>query len=130
MDFDINDFRTDSKLEKDGVWVDFGGGASFKIASLENRDFTEAFRKASKPYTDLGREISLDQQEEILSDLLARYIVIEWKGVFDSGKEFPYSVDNAVRLMTEISKVREWVLLQSKNLQNFKTKEGKKTEKN
>jgi hypothetical protein len=130
MKFDINDFRTDEDKQTTGVWIDFGGGASFKLASLENPIFLEEFRKATKPYTDLGREVPADEQEDIMLRLVASHIILDWKGVFDGDDELPYSFDNAHKLVTEIKWVRDRILMEAKNIANFKADQREATSGN
>lgn len=130
MKFDINEFRTDEDKKASGVWVDFGGGASFKLASLEHAEFVEAFRKETKPYTDLGREVPEADQEEIMLRLTARHIVLDWKGVYDGDDELPYSYDNALKLLTEIKWVRDRILLEARKVANFRAEQREKTEGN
>lgn len=134
MRFNLNDFRTDPELTKAGVWVDFGGGAEFKLAAFESPAFQEDLRKRTKPYQDLGRDVPEADQEEIMIDLMAKHILLDWKGVYDvvDGEEveLEYSVDNARRLLKEITRVREWVVAQSRKVQNFKNASDKAIEGN
>jgi len=49
-------------------------------------------------------------------------VVLGWKNVFDGDQEFHYSEDNAVKLLTELSAVRNMIIAEAKKLQNFKAK--------
>lgn len=120
MKFDLAEFRADDAKQKDGVWVDFGGGASFRIASFDAEDFSRAFRRATKPYTDLGRDIPEQDQEDIMIKLLASHIVRDWSGVYDGDDELPYSQDAALRVLREIPWVRARVLTESRKIANFR----------
>lgn len=130
MKFNLNDFRKDDELATDGVWVEFGGGAAFKIASLDNPTFTEAFRKKVKPYNDLKREIPDEDQESIMVDCMAQHIVLDWRNVFDGDDELEYSVDAAKRILSELDKVREMVLAESQKVSNFRQEAAKEIEGN
>jgi len=128
--FNINDFRTDEDKQIHGVWVDFGAGAAFKIASLENPEFVEAFRRETKPYTDLGREVPEDDQEDIMVRLMAQHIILDWKNVYDDEEELSYSYENALRLVTEIKWLRDRVIAEARKIANFKAEQREKTSGN
>ena len=122
LKFDINDFRTDKDAKEDGVWVEMGGGASFKLASFDSVAFTEAFRKATKPYNDLGRKIPEADQEVIMCKCMGQHIILDWKGVFDGDNELPFSQEAATRLLSELEWIRDRLIVEARNLENFKKK--------
>lgn len=145
--FSLSDFRLDKDLKVSGIWKEFGGGAAFKIASFDNASFTEAFRKATKPYTDLGREVPEADQIEIMCRAMANFIVLDWRGIYDvvkdadgnvvlddDGKEklelIEYSIDNAYRLLFELEWIRSKLVTEAQNLANFRKKATEDTEKN
>ena len=130
LKFDINDFRLDSDAKASGVWIEFGGGAEIKIAAFDNPSFTDAFRKATKPYNDLGKKIDDDAQLEIMSRTMAQFIVLDWKGIFDGEDEIAYSADAAYRLLKELEWIRSKIITEAQNLENFKAKAKELTEGN
>ena len=128
--FDINDFKLDSDAKASGVWIEFGGGASIKIAAFDNPSFSDAFRKATKPYNDLGKEIPEDDQLEIMARAMSQFIVLDWKGIFDGKDELAYSNDAAYRLLKELEWIRSKIITEAQNLSNFKAKAKGDAEKN
>ena len=130
MKFDLNDFRTDKTAKAQGVWIEFGGDAAFKLASFDNPAFTEAFRKMTKPYTDLGRTIPEADQIAIMAKCMAAHIILDWRNVFEGDKELKFSVEAAERLLTEIEWVRDRIIGEARKLENFKAAARKETEKN
>ena len=130
LKFDINDFRLDKTAKQQGVWVEFGGGASFKLANFDNPSFTDAFRKATKPYNDLGKKIPEDDQIEIMARTMSQFIVLDWKGVFDGDEELPYSAENAYRLLKELEWIRDRIIAEARDLENFRIKAREETEGN
>ena len=130
MKFDLKDFRTDKDAKAMGVWIEFGGGAEFKLASLDNPGFTEAFRKMTKPYNDLGRKPSEAEQQAIIVKCMAAHVVLDWKGVFLDDKELAHSAESAEMVLTEFETVLKRVLEESKNIENFKARATEETEKN
>lgn len=130
LKFDINDFRVDSDAKLAGVWIEFGGGASFKIAAFDNPSFTDAFRKATKPYNDLGKTVPEDDQLEILARTMSQFIVLDWKGVFDGEEELEYSAANAYRLVKELERIRAKIITEAQKLDNYKALATEATVKN
>tara|TARA_R110000850_G_scaffold65363_3_gene146307 strand:- start:891 stop:1316 length:426 start_codon:yes stop_codon:yes gene_type:complete len=128
--FDINDFMLDKEAKAAGVWIEMGGDASFKIASFDNPAFTDAFRKATKPYSDLGKDIPEDDQIEIMSRCMSNFVVLDWKGVYDGKEELVYSVENAYRLLKELEWIRSKLITEAQKLENFRTKAKEETAKN
>lgn len=120
--FDINDFKLDKSAKASGVWIEFGGDAAFKIAAFDNPSFTEAFRKATKPYNDLGKSIPEDDQLEIMCRTMSHHVVLDWRGVFDGDEELVYSPDAAYRLLKELEWIRSKIITEAQKLENFKTK--------
>lgn len=120
--FDIQEFRLDKEAKAGGVWIDFGGGAQFKIAAFDNPGFSDAFRKATKPYNDLGKEIPDADQIEIMSRTMSQFIVLDWKGVFDGKKKLQYSQENAFRLLFELEWIRAKIIAEAQKLENFRAK--------
>ena len=130
LKFDINDFRTDSVLKTEGVWIDFGGGARIKLASFDNVGFTEAFRKAIKPYADLNRDVPEAEQLNIMCVAMAHHIVLDWENIFDGDKELKHSAAASEKLLKELEPIRDRILQESRNLSNFKQKKVDDTVKN
>lgn len=130
MNFDISDFVLDERSKNEGVWTEFPGGAELRIASLDRKAFTEAFRKETKSYTDMGLDIPTDVQEDIMNKLLGKYILLDWKNVFEDGKEIPYSEEVAVRIMQEIPFIRDKVLERARKIGNYRRKADEDIEGN
>ena len=122
LKFDLNDFRLDDDAVQNGVWIDFGGDASMKIAPFDNPEFEDAFRKANKPYSDLGRKPNDDEQEDIMCRTMANHILLEWKNVFEGEEEFLYSKENAYKLLIEVPRVRAKVITEAQKLENYRAK--------
>lgn len=128
--FDINSFRTDKDAKATGVWIELGGGASFKLASFDSPAFSEAFRKATKPYHDLGRKIPEEDQIAIMAKCMAQHIVLDWKGVFDGETPLEYSVEAAERLLLELEWIRNRLVEEARSLENFRAKAKEAAEGN
>ena len=128
--FDINDFKLDKGAKQDGVWIEMGGDAAFLLAAFDNPSFTDAFRKATKPYNDLGKKISEDDQLEIMARTMSQFIVLNWRGVFDGENELTYSQESAYRLLKELEWIRSKLITEAQSLENFRAKAKEATEGN
>lgn len=104
-------YGVDKKKEQEGVWKDMGDGLSMRIARMNNPNYKKRFQVLTKPHQRALRKdrLSEDIAEGIMVRCLAETIVLDWKGVEEDGKETPYSVDNAIRILTEYSELREYV---------------------
>jgi uncharacterized protein (DUF2141 family) len=98
-------FGTDTDLEKDGVWENFGS-ASFLIASAlpGNPEFAKAqervFRQKRRQIE--ADAVSVKQFQEITVGLYADAVVKDWKGVTFKGQPLPYSRENVVMVLTAL----------------------------
>lgn len=134
--FNLKYLRNDKEATQDGVWVDMGGGAEFKLASTHSAKFTKAFQTAMKPYTKTHRQVPEAEQERIMNRCVANHILLDWKGVFDGedkngeGIPLPYSMENALTLLTEMDWVRESILKEAADLENYKQHSEAETIKN
>lgn len=105
MAIDIEGLRTDAALEEDGVWTEvplFGEMLNMRIARLGNKAFERAQEARQKPYVNQIRAgtLSVEIQEKILIECVARHIVKDWRDLTRGGEDFPYSVENAVWLLS------------------------------
>ena len=137
FDFDsagLDDYMTDSTLESEvGVVVVFPRGRKFRIlrAGGSNQRFNRAFQAAIRPHRRAMERgtMDLEESQEIMRRVYAKYVVIDWEGIRDSeGKEIPYSVqaaelffeafpnlfDDLVRLATEMSLFSEKTIEEAK----------------
>lgn len=118
--FDLSNYRTDPSLKKEGVWIDLGGGARVKIASFDNEDFTAQFRKMVEPYSKMGQEVPDEEQTRIMVFCTARFVILDWEGIYDGEEQLPYTVENAERVLTEIEFFRDRVIAEARKYANFR----------
>lgn len=124
----LDRYKTDKTLETEGVWVDFGDGVRFKIARLNNKKAREVRERLERPYARM-RRVPPDQQEKILTRVLAEAVVLDWEGDVD-GKGTKYSVDAAEKLMTEHTDLRDDILVVSNERETFKAEQDEQAEGN
>ena len=126
------DFATDKNLENEGIWEDLGGGARIKVARSGNENYTKRFSELMKPHRRaIKRNTMSDKKaEKILIKVLAETILVDWEGIMEDGVEIAYSVENAIRILTEYKDFRDIVIDVSEAMENYKIREDADTEKN
>lgn len=116
----FDDYEVSRELERDGAWVTTSKGYEFKIArigemnpqyrnllvqqgkviqdeiaKIEDRLKEDVSEKNVDILTDLGTKML-----DVTTDAFAKHVVKGWRNLYDrEGKEIPYSVDNAIKLM-------------------------------
>ena len=106
------EFGTDSEKEKEGVWRDdIVGDVRMKIARIGNPRYNKRFQALSKPHRRALRSGRLkdDIAEKLMIQCLAETIILDWENVEYKGKELPFSLENAVMILTELPELRNYV---------------------
>jgi len=102
MGYKFSNFKTDTRAEVEGVWVDFGSDFKVKIGRLGNPKCQEYSRRIQKPYKRQIDNETIDPEitKKLLRKALARYVLLDWKGLEeDDGKVIEYSVEKAEELL-------------------------------
>lgn len=131
---------TSPKLETEGVWRDFPDDAGNEVRLLiarvggSNNSFMKEFEKEIRPYRRKMKRkdtIDLDVQKEVLIRVMAKTVLLGWENVVDqTGKNVPYSVDMAIRLLTEVEEVFIFVNAEANELANYRVEEIEAEAKN
>ena len=126
------EFGTDSNKEKDGIWVNLDEDAALLIARTGNPDYREALRKAMEPFKISVQNNTLPNAtaEKILIDVMAKTILLDWKGIIDKGKELKYSEKNAVKLLTKLRDFRDFVSDSAGDMASYKAEAAAKEAEN
>ena len=108
-------------FEATGAFIKVRGELSKIVKAYSRRKFEEYQRKlaADKRRGKVNDDISLDEAEELAVES-AVVRIISWKGIEEDGKEVPFTKENAERILTEHSWIREQVMEASNDLVNFR----------
>lgn len=120
----ISEFATNKTAEVEGVWQEIGLGAEVLLARAGNPKYTDYIRQLAKPYrTRLRRrEIPEDIAERITVKALAKFVLLDWKGIKDdSDEEIPYSVEKAEDFLTNYPDFRELISVCADDMSLFQT---------
>jgi hypothetical protein len=127
-------FKTDKKLETEGVILDYG---SFQItvarAGGSNKKFQKALSDLAKPHTLAMKNQTMDPElaDRLMVEAYADSIILNWKGVTDeSGKKIPFNKANVIELFTNLPDLFSNVVEQASQFSMFHDDTVGQAEKN
>lgn len=125
-------FGTNRDLELEGVWEPINEEASVKIARIGNDRYTKLFQKLMRPYRKQVRRGTMPDKkaEEIYNQVIAETVLLDWKGLTEDDKPLEYSVENAIRLLTEYKDFKDLVVDAAEAMETFQKEEIEESEKN
>jgi len=115
--FDVN-----QNLETEGVWENLGDGAWLLVARAGNDNFNNEYNKIPRT---VRRKIenppkgSEHMRDEKICELMAKTILLDWRGLADEGKEVKYSQENAKKLLVKYPEFRDFVFQLSNDPNRF-----------
>lgn len=101
-------FKTNSNMEKDGIWFEVSIGVSFRLrrfGGANSNKVAQAMTKYHKPYAKLidSKKLSEEETSEIMAKVFVDCCLVEWKGVKDEeGKDIPCTFENGVALFKSL----------------------------
>jgi len=131
---DINSIKIDLKKEEDGIWIDFAAGIQLKIARARNTKYVELLRNLTEQYRKEIREDKFDAEDfaNILLEVRAKTVLLDWKNIEENGKSVSYSVEKAIEYFKnpELKDFYTFVVIISENADYYKKDLIKESEKN
>lgn len=117
----------DETLSKEGVWVDFFGGSSLKLAAFDNAAHSAARAKMARKHRlqlDQTNESSPELVLKITCECMARHVLLDWRKInMGNETDVPYTVERGILALTKSQKLREFVTEQAGLASNFQVKE-------
>ena len=126
-------FKTDKAKEQDGAWFPLDEHSKLLIARLNNPRYQAAIQKKANRYKVAAKvkAIPEDVWEDLMNEVIAETILLDWTGITDKGEPLSYSVDNAKRMLSEYPDFRNTIVLATAGeMDNFKEELDENTEKN
>lgn len=119
---ELSKYKTDETLEREGVWVDMGDGFHVRIARDGNPKHSAAVSRLTKPFKQQIRRGTLGQEKlaEIAAQAMAEAIVLDWQGLYDDGKEIPYSQEKAYEILYNYPDLRRDIADLSSEMETFR----------
>lgn len=121
---DFAKLKTNSSLEKDGVWFQYED-AKFLIARMggDNIDRLEkANAKHLKKHAAAIRrnDLKIKQQKEISKEIFVDCCLLDWDNVYLEGEKLDYTRENAIKLFTDVPYILEVLESEANNIDNYK----------
>ena len=126
-------FHTDKAKEQDGAWFVLDETSKLRIARMNNPRYHAAIQKKTQRYKIAAKmkTIPEDVWEDLVNEVIAETILVDWEGITEKGEPLLYSVENAKRMLTEYPDFRNTIVLSiSGEMDNFKQELDETTEKN
>lgn len=121
MAFKLQNFKTDEKKEIEGSWEEMGDGGSVLVARAGNKNYADEFRKIPKGIRRMieAGNLASNAMDEVICKLLAKTVLLDWKGIEDEGKEIKHSIETAAIMLMKYPEFREFVWELANDLQRF-----------
>lgn len=122
-------FKTDSEVEKQGVWMDIDDNTGFLVKRWNdsNPQMKAAFAAHYKPYArqiEMGT-LSPAKEREIMTKIFVNSCLIDWKGVEINGVATPFSKEAAVDFLINLPALFDALMEHAKDFKNFKVDDAK-----
>lgn len=122
-------FKTDSKLETEGVWFDLDDNVGFLVRRFGGNNSPSVKAAMQKHYKPYARQIeagTLDQKKdlEIGVKVFVNACMLDWKGVEIDGKEVPFSKEAAVDLLIKLPDLSKALIDYAQSLDSYKVDLG------
>lgn len=132
----IQKLKPDADKQTNGVWITYDGEAQFLIAYMDDTNYDAKVKRMSLAARRKSRTRGLPAALEIEVQVksMVGTLLRDWKGLDDgvdeNGKDipFPYTVENANRLLTESKDVRDFLQIECSILANFQRDESEEGE--
>ena len=120
-------FGTDSDLEKDGIWIDYGP-FGFKVARAggSNEKYRRLMQARMKPYRRQiqNETMSEDKAQEILLETFVDGVLLDWRDVTDrEGNKMEFNRENALQLLSDLKDLFADLQTQASKISNFRREE-------
>lgn len=118
-------YATDESLENDGAWFDLGGDAKVKVARSGNPRYAKkltALYEKNKKVLDLGGDAADKLSNDMMVEVLAETILLDWKGLSFKKQELPYSVENS-KMLLSVKDFRRVIAGFSEDVEAYRVKE-------
>lgn len=118
-------FKTDSKLERDGVWFKVGESVAFclrRFGGGNSQKLKLAMAKHHKPKARLIEldQLTIDEVNHIMAKVFVEACLVDWRGVEVDGEPLECNFDNAVKFFTELPELFETLWKYTQDFESFK----------
>lgn len=124
-------YKTDPKIEKEGVILQYGNGTSIRVARAggANTEYLKLLEQRLKPHRRQIQNDAMDPVllERLIKEVFATSVVIGWEGVdleeTENGPavpQAPFTKENCIRLFDDLPALFADIQEQSQNIALFR----------
>lgn len=131
---DLNQYKTDKKLELAGVWLPVDDKTQLLIARAGNQNYINALKKIiddnGLKFAASAGKISHETMLGFVKKAVSQTILLGWKGLTKAGKPVEYSAESALQMFIDFPDFFNEVLRLADNIENFQSKAEEEIIKN
>ncbi len=130
----IWELKTNISKELEGIWVEYpepGFSMKFRVrhAGGSNFAFVSAWTQAMRPYGKVLDRVSstnqkvIEQMRAALAKVFVDHCLMGWEGeslVDEKGEALPFTKENALKVLTQIPAVFDWLKEQAGADENYR----------
>lgn len=119
---EINSLKVDQKKAEEGVWFEISEKTRIKLARIGALSYKKEVERLMKPYAHQrlhNKSIPLEIREDLAIQALAKTIILDWEGFTEDGNPYPYSYENAIKLLRESPPFAEYVTQLASSAEEF-----------
>jgi len=121
---------TDLDKATAGVWIEYEEGISFRIARANTPGYRDALKKMTRQHKRQIEQGTLSdaKSDRLMAELMADWILLDWKGMKNGKEDFPYSRENARAFLSaeQYADIKEWIMQQALEAENYRAETQKK----
>jgi len=128
-------YTVDKNAIENGRWMPLGD-AKFNLARLGNTNYKREYRRIIEEYEPKLQGVPDDEVEEHPLNIeanckvLAKTVLLDWKGVTEDGQEVAYSEEKAFEYLQELEDFRTDIIRMANDRDNFRVEKiGGKSQK-
>ena len=126
-------FGSNKAKESEGTWCPIGGGIDVKVKRIgqSNKPFSSEQLKMLKPFSKqiAMNTMDADVLRQINSKLIAKHVIVDWRGVSIDGVEIPFSKEKFLEFANDMPDFYHDVFAAAAEMQNFQDAEDADLEK-
>lgn len=130
MPFDIEKNKDDHEAMEQGRWFDYEEGSRIKIAYTSNPKAVAKTVEISKRHGGQEEAKKPEILEQIIKEVIAEALVLDWQGFTKNGKHFPCTPENVRYVLDNSIEFTRFVNIKSGELRGFRIAEKAAEEKN
>lgn len=119
-------FASNEKLETEGVWIEVGSEAKFRVKRFGGKNAHTIKKLQTKYLKPYARQIAkgiLDPEKErsIYTKIFIESCLVNWEGIVDDkDNEIPYSHEAAYKLLSGLPDLFDYLVAESTNDESYR----------